>query len=147
MNTEDIFKAVAQSFLVSIEAHINKLLDQKLEEFKSQLPESSETVSDVEFNKRMQVWLENNCIAEYVDADQLNLDTAIDEWVGRFLDVSREVDDYLSHNLDVSNHVDDYLSHNLDVSDHVKEYLADNFDIKEKISDALGNISWCLSIN
>jgi hypothetical protein len=119
MNTEDIFRAVAQSFLVSIEAHINKLLDQKLEEFKSQLPQSSETVSDVEFNNRMQVWLENNCITDFVDADLLDLDTAIDQWIG----------------------------HNLDISNAVEEYLNSNFNIEDKISDALGDISWSLSIN
>ena len=104
MNTDDIFKAVAQSFLASIEAHINKLLDEKLEAFK---PEPTVDISSNEFDKLIQNWLENHNITRWVNEDDLDLESAMDSWAGNNLDIASEVADYMASNFDFKDIVRD----------------------------------------
>lgn len=111
MNADDIFKAITQTVILAIESYINKILDEKLEAFKSQLTSTQQDndLSHSEFDKLIQHWLENHNITQWVDENDLALDDVMDSWAQNNLDVSNEVDDYFSNNFDINDIVRDAI--------------------------------------
>jgi len=104
MNAEEILKAITQTVLLSIETHINKMLDEKLEAFRSQL---TGDLSHSEFDKLIQNWLENHNITTWVNGDDLDLESAMDAWFGNNVDIGSVVDEYISNHFDIDDMVKD----------------------------------------